>query len=66
MKHLILAPVVQYYHVPALGLERPLWPLWHPDVLDSKGKMPYYSVMEFMSKNPNELLKEAAEEGDEI
>lgn len=65
-KRLIIAPVVQYYRAPTLGLERPLWPLWHPDVSDSEGETPYYSVMEFISKNPDELLKEAAEEGDEI
>jgi hypothetical protein len=67
-KYLIIAPVVQCRDAPTSGLdsslETPPWPLWDPD---SEGGTPYYSITPFMSKNPGELLKEAAEDNsDEI
>ena len=61
-KCLIIAPVVQYRRTPIPGFEPP--PLWQPDFEDGA---PYYSVIQFLSQKPSELLKEAAEErSDEI
>ena len=61
-KSLIIAPIVQYRRapIPVPGLVTPPWPFWHPDFED--GAL-CYLVAQFMSKNPNELLKEATEEG---
>ena len=52
----LIAPVVQYQDAPTSELETPPW---DPD---SEDATPYSSFIHFMSKNPNELLKEAAEE----
>jgi hypothetical protein len=64
-KYLIIAPVVQYREAdaPTSDLETPPWPLWpHWDPY-SEGGTPYYSIIPFLSQNPNKLLKEAEADG---